>query len=689
MGRSGNRPQRLLSAPNDPDLLVEGQLWLERLQEAAKQQGLVLANITGDSGALQSLQHVFSCSPFIAKNLLQHPEWLLEFTDTAALHIPFNISRFDDFCARLQQATDAGEFMQLLRLLRQREISRIGLRDLLAWADLSETLNALSELADFCLRQAHAKAYALQCERYGIPLDEQGVEQSLVVLAMGKLGGGELNYSSDIDVIFAYPEEGQTEARGGEQHSIDNNRFFIGQAQLIIKFLHETMADGFVFRVDARLRPFGDSGALVVSFDSMETYYQNQGRDWERYAMIKARPVCGKPEHMQVLMQLLQPFVYRRYLDYGAFSALRDMKAMIEQEVIRKGLQDNVKLGSGGIREVEFIGQAYQLIRGGREPELRERRIQIVLERLAERGIFEAETVDSLQAAYCFLRDTENRLQMQNDQQVHCLPKSNLERKRLAYAMGFDNWDSFILVLDQYRAVVNATFNEVFFAHADEVADENELQLRQFVDGEVTESQALALFSHFDNAAELLTKFRDFFASLAFRRSSAAARQQLAKLLPDLIEELAQQGDPCQALHRVLALFQAIIQRPVYLALLIESPTALKQMTKLFAASDWIAGYLVRQPILLDSLLDVRQLYSLPSKDELLKNLQDLMQTQTEEDPERRLNAVRHFKQEQILRIAAVDVSEHLPLMKVSDQLTWLAEAILVQVHEVAVKELS
>ena len=673
---------RLPDISSYPELAAEGQRWLEQLESGLPAGGMAQLEpaLSGHFGA------AFACSPFIGKTLVAHPEWLSELL--AGLVEPFTAARFQSVDL-LGQVADIDECMRLLRQLRQREMVRIGLRDLFGWADLQETLAALSGLADYCIQQAHAKAYQLQAARHGQPQNEQGDVQSLVVLAMGKLGGRELNYSSDIDLIFAYPEAGQTAATESGQRAIDNHRFFLGQAQQMIKLLHETTVDGFVFRVDTRLRPFGDSGALAVSFDFMESYYQNQGRDWERYAMIKARAVAGDSEHCAELQKMLQPFVYRRYLDYGAFSALRDMKSLIEREVERKGMQDNIKLGSGGIREVEFIGQAYQLIRGGREPAFRQREILAILAQLAERDLLAAETVAGLQQAYEFLRNAENRLQMINDQQVHQLPPSPLERQRLAYAMGFGNWAGFHIELDRHRALVSDAFNNVFFSHdVDETPKPQELRFRQILDGKISVNEAPELFAEFADVDSIYAEFNGFIASHTLRHSTPQARDLLARLLPSVLRQIAPYPNANKTLHRVLQLIQAVLQRPVYLALLVENPSVLRQMVKLFAASAWIADYLLRQPILLDSLLDTRQLYHLPSKDELLLSLQSLVQAQTGEDDEQRLNALRHFKQEQTLRIAAVDVSEHLPLMKVSDQLSWLAEALLSEVHNIASKEL-
>lgn len=675
--------------PVDAALAEEGRAACGRLEEILAEKGLPPLQ----PGPAEWLPRVFCCSPYLAKLLQVYPHWVGEICDDAGLERAFSPEGLEAEAAGLQEAADDEAFMAGLRHLRQRTMLRIALRDLLGRADLEETMQGLSALADCCIAQAYERAWRVQCERHGTPRDEQGNVQSLVGLAMGKLGGGELNFSSDVDLIFAYPAAGQTGDGESGRRPIDNHRFFIGQAQLLVKYLHEATPEGFVFRVDTRLRPFGDSGALAVSFDFMESYYQNQGREWERYAMIKARPVCGDPDHGRELMELLRPFVYRRYLDYGAFSSLREMKALIAREVRRKGMQNNIKLGAGGIREVEFIGQAFQLIRGGREPELRCRRITIVLERLAARGVLDEAVVTKLQSAYRFLRDVENRLQMVADKQVHRLPTADAERSRLAYAMGFDDWDAFKAVLDAHRDAVGECFQGVFFGADQEEAapDSLELSMRELIDGQLSENEIRDLFAGlgFTDAGEVRKVFQRFLESHAARHMTALARTRLARLLTGILTALGGQNGAPRTLRRILDLLQAVLKRPVYLALLLEYPEATRQVIKLCAASGWIADYLARQPILLDSLMDPRLLYQLPGKEQLAAQLRQLVIDQKDEDPEQQLNALRHFKHEQVLRVAAVDVNEHLPLMKVSDQLTWLAEALLNRIHERAREELA
>jgi glutamate-ammonia-ligase adenylyltransferase len=675
-----------LNQPPHPELLAQTGQQLQRWQAALRERGLAMP----DAATGQLLQRAFYCSEFVADAFVAEPDLLQRLFGNGELQIAFSPQRLTAFVTANPQALDEAQFMRALRRFRRQETVRIALRDLYGWAALEETFAALSGLADFCIQQASDRAWQLLVEKHGAPVSEAGEPLSLIILGMGKLGGGELNFSSDVDLIFAYAEAGSTRP-SAQQRPLDAQEFFVRQAQLLIRYLHEVTEDGFVFRVDTRLRPFGDSGALAVTFDFMETYYQNQGRDWERYAMIKARPVCGDAAHAARLLALLKPFVYRRYLDYGAFAALRQMKGLIMREVVRKGMQDNVKLGAGGIREVEFIAQAFQLIRGGREPELRQRELMPVLRKLGERKLLQPETVQQLLSAYLFLRDTENRLQMMADQQTHRLPKEPLARARLLYAMGYPDWDSFSAALDTQRRCVSEVFASVVHAAQDEPpAAPGAEYLPDLLDGRLPEQQVDALLQQlgFTDSQQVLETLRKFRAAHTVKQMSAEARQRLYQLLPPLFNGVAQTQDPATALARVLSVVQAVAQRSVYLALLSEYPDALRQLIQLCASSGWITEYLAAQPILLDSLLDTRLLYQLPDRAQLAGQLHELMQSLAGEDFELQLNVLRHFKHEQVLRIAAIDVLGNLPLMKVSDQLTWLAEAILNEVQRMAGAEL-
>ena len=501
----------------------------------------------------------------------------------------------------------------------------------------------------------------------------------MVVLGMGKLGGHELNFSSDIDLIFTFPEEGATEAN----RPLDNSQFFIRLGQKLIKVLSEITADGFVFRVDMRLRPFGEAGPLAISFNAMEEYYQQHGRDWERYALIKARVVAGDQQSGDKLLARLRPFVYRRYLDYGAFEALRKMKALINAEIKRRRMGDNIKLGAGGIREIEFIAQAFQLIRGGRDTSLQIRPLQDVLHRLEERQQLPSHVVDKLLAAYRFLRVTENRLQMIADQQTHVLPKDELQRARLAFAMGYADWEAFLKQLDFHRKQVREQFEGVFATpQVESSAEGNDetgtLMLKLWL-GMLDEPHAYTLlervgFRQPEQAYSALLKYRN---SHVYRLKNALGRERMDRLMPLLIAAVGQSSGPDSVLPRLLSLTEAIVRRSVYIALLAEHPLALSQLVKLSAASPWISQYLSRHPVLLDELLDPRRLYAPLNRRQLSAHLRDELSHVHSMDLEALMDRVRYFKHANVLRVAAADVMGVLPLMTVSDQLSWIAEAVL------------
>jgi len=568
--------------------------------------------------------------------------------------------------------------MQSLRRVRRREMVRIAWRDLTGVADLAETLDDLSALARGCLGIALDWCYDTLVARYGVPRDSVGAAQRLVVLGMGKLGGRELNFSSDIDLIFAFPQAGQTD--GGK--ALDNSEFFLRLGQRLIKMLNESTVDGFVYRVDMRLRPFGEAGALAASFDAMEEYYQRHGRDWERYALIKADVVAGDADAGRDLLRRLTPFVYRRYLDFGAFESLRKMKALIDDEMRRKGLEHNVKLGPGGIREIEFIGQAFQLIHGGRDPELRERGIIAVLRLLEQRGLLPSDAVDQLLAAYEFLRRTENRLQMVADRQTHVVPEDTAPRARLAWSMGYTAWRQFHTAWQHHRCNVQAQFEQIFGAPQIGSTDERSgdaARIAALWRGGLEEDEAESLlarigFTEPGSAGTLLRQVRE---SHVYRVSSEIARERLDTLMPMLLEAAGRADPPDVVLKRLVPLIEGIARRSVYVALLAENPVALSQLVTLSNASPWISEYLSRQPILLDELLDPRTLYSPPDLAGLVVRLEEELGQIDVMDREQALDRLRHFKHAEVLKVAAADVMDMLPLMRVSDQLTWIAEVIL------------
>jgi len=584
--------------------------------------------------------------------------------------------------ATLESVADEISLQQKLRHFRQREMVRIIWRDLAGWAPLAETVRDLSAMADACIQQSLAILHQWQSESLGKPCNADGEEQYLVVLGMGKLGAGELNLSSDIDLIFTYPEGGETQ---GGRKSLSNEEFFTRLGRKLIQSLDNVTIDGFVFRVDMRLRPFGDSGALAASFDAMEDYYQTQGREWERYAMIKARAITGSESGKKGIMDLLRPFVYRKYLDYGVFDSLREMKGMIAGQLHKKGMEDNIKLGSGGIREIEFIGQVFQLIHGGRDKPLQQRPILTILDLLAARNCLSMNAVEDMKVAYDFLRLTEHRIQAWADQQTHLLPKEDGDRLRIASLMGFDDWASFTTVLDEHRRKVQGHFEQTLTApQADAASDDSVSLLNSDNEDKIQYLQQLA----YAEPEACLDKLDYLLATHACRNLGNTERERLERLLPLLVQAAANVKNADSCLARLLSLLEAIMRRSAYMSLLVENPMALSQLVKLCAASPWISGQLTRFPVLLDELLDPRTLYEVPARAEQEKELEMRLATVDKADLEQQMHLLREFKQITSLHVAAADVTDVLPLMKVGDQLTELAEIQLQKVMQLAWRHL-
>ncbi len=618
-----------------------------------------------------SMVKVFAASEFVSQHCGRTPNLLLDLIQSGDLFTPYTPSTYSEKLAPFTPDSDEA-LMTQLRHFRRREMIRIAWRDIADWEELTQTLRELSYLADACIQYALDFLYKKACERRGTPLLEDGSPQQIVVLGMGKLGAFELNYSSDIDLIFAYPNDGTLPDRKETSYS----EFFTRLCQSLVRTLDDITIDGFVFRTDIRLRPYGDSGAVIMTFDGMEQYYQTHAREWERYAMIKARQVAGDFEQGKTLMAMLNAFVYRRYLDYGAFEELRSLKRQITQELHRKDCIDNIKLGHGGIREIEFIGQAFQLIRGGSEKSLQTRGILDILQLLEELNLIAAQDAKQLRASYCFLRRVENRIQQYQDKQTHNLPTCDSLQDIMAYALNYQNWESFLSDLNTVRHQVQSVFDDVFsISKQDEIT-----QLSQKIWlGAGEESQLLAYLAdyHFKNPAASLQALNAFKNTPTLRRLSNKGIGVINRLIPQVIATLQDVSNPDETLHRLLTLFTAVAGRNVYLALLAENPVALAQLLKLSSSSPWIGDYLALYPILFDELLDAHSLYEPLCKADLLQQLDFALQRIDCKDLEALMIALRQFKQVNILRIAAADIMGVIPLMVVSDYLTFLAESIV------------
>ncbi|MGH1372430.1 MAG: bifunctional [glutamate--ammonia ligase]-adenylyl-L-tyrosine phosphorylase/[glutamate--ammonia-ligase] adenylyltransferase [Cellvibrionaceae bacterium] len=598
---------------------------------------------------------------------------------------------------RLQGVDDEKAFDRKLRQFRRDMMLRILWRDFCELAPMSETTLDMTHLAQVTIQASMAFHRQQLLPRFGVPMGcQSGAEQPLVVLGMGKLGGCELNVSSDIDLIFCYPEKGDTE---GGKKSISNQEYFIKLGQKLINSLDQHTVDGFVFRVDMRLRPYGQSGALVLNFDAMEEYYQTQGREWERYAMIKARivsgdVVAGGERAGEDLMAMLRPFTYRRYLDFSAIESMRDMKMLINREVQRKGISTDVKLGAGGIREIEFIVQVFQMIRGGRDPRLCERQVLKLLPMLEAQECLPKGAAEELSEAYIFLRNTEHAIQGYQDKQTQSLPVDEVDYRRLAWVLGFDSSDAFSEQLAQHRQRVNDYFQEVIAAPKSEQNEGDEFVRWQpfwpkqgAPDHHQIDVEQLACdlkaqgLKEAQAVAEELAKLA---ASRAIKAMQPEGRARLDALMPRLIGLLFDRHESAQTLARILVLIEAVSRRTAYLLLLVENPNALLQLVRLCGGSRWIADQLARHPALLDELLDQRSLYNPPDKDALRDELRQQVLRVGWDDLEGQMETLRYFRLAHGLRVAASEVTEVLPLMRVSDYLTWLAEVILEHVLALA-----
>ena len=659
---------------------------LTQWQLAVRQAGLESSLPQLGDAFMAELQQVLVGSDFVAEQLRRDPHMAWRLVEDQRLWRSLAPGEMAELLAEaLSSATTEDELARLLRRFRQQYQVRIIWRDLLRHASTMETTQDLSDMADVCLEQGYRWLYRHMTDSMGTPCNHAGEEQHLVVLGMGKLGAHELNLSSDIDLIFAYPSSGETQ---GGRRSLSNQEFFTRVGQRLIKLLDEVTVDGFVFRVDMRLRPYGDSGALVFSFNALEQYYQSQGRDWERYAMIKARVVAGDQQAGAELLSMLKPFVYRRYLDFAAIEALRNLKQMIQREVQRKGLEDNVKLGAGGIREVEFIGQAFQLIHGGRDRSLQQRPILPVLDVLATNVYLPDAAVDELKGAYLFLRDTEHALQAIDDRQTQMLPTDALAQARVAWVMGFKSWDEYRAQLDLQRSKVARHFAGVI-ADPDEDEDQPQLDYEEWMLlwadlHEAEQAQQQLAEGGFQDPGRAWDLLRNLMGSARVRAMQRMSRERLDIFMPRLLGMACEQENPDLALERVMPLVEAVARRSAYLVLLTENPGALHELLVLCSASPLIAEQIARYPVVLDELLNSGRLYRPPEIAELVDELRQELVRMPEDDLEQQMEVLRYFKRAHGLRVVASEIAGSLPLMKVSDYLTWIAEAILQQVLELA-----
>jgi glutamate-ammonia-ligase adenylyltransferase len=659
-------------------LAPAGDAALRRLLERAEPAtAAALEALFAAAPWCEQVPRMLSCSPFVAETAARDPDGLLELMQSGDIQRSLRNGELQTSLAQLLQAGDA-DLKTVLRRFRRRHMLRIVWRDFCRLADTAETVGDTSALAEASIAEAQRVLTTELEQRFGVPRGRHsGERQSLIVIGMGKLGARELNISSDIDLIFTFPESGQTDS---QERPLGNEQFFIKLGQALIASLDQVTAEGFVFRVDMRLRPYGESGALVHNFTALEEYYQDQGRDWERYALIKARPLTGDPERAAELAAMLRPFVYRRYIDFGAIESLRSMKQLITAEVRRRGLHNNVKLGRGGIREVEFIAQCFQLIRGGRDLGLQQRQLLPVLEECVSLGCLPQQAVTELQQAYCFLRDSEHAIQGYQDRQSQTLPGEALAQAAMARVMGFASWEDYLATLQAHRTRVEGYFDGLIAAPEEATGPATDGLLLW---GEDLGADALHTLG-FTAPAEAVELLRGLHQNPRVMTLQVQGRERLDEFMPLLVRACAEDSDPNLALQRVLPLVQSVLRRSAYLALLIENPPALAELVTLCGASPWIAEQMARHPVLLDELLDRASLYTAPDRAQLQDELRQQVMRLAESDLEAQMETLRYFKASQVLRVAASELAGRLPLKQVSDKLTWIAEVILEHVQAVA-----
>lgn len=666
-------PSKLRPLPDE--ILNEGRKYLERLEQRADDESKIIFH------SRPELLYVLSLSDFIAKTLIQYPKECAKLIAQGAIDDRyFSIDASDVINETIVDGLNDSELKKRLRILRRTRMVIIAWRDLIGLADIEEVFVSLSNLAEgIVIACINVIRNGLK-KVFGDALDKDNKPMPLLVLGMGKLGGGELNFSSDIDLIMCYPYDGTTV---GGSRQISHQEFFSKLVQRLANFLSDVTVDGFCYRLDLRLRPFGDAGALVSSFDALSNYYETQGRTWERYALVKAKLLGSFHQwhpYGEELIELLRPFVYRRYLDFGAIESLRKLKRMIEAEVQRRKLNDNFKLGKGGIREIEFIAQVFELMRGGRIPELAERSLRKTLVYLDKFMLLPSDVCKRLDAYYVYLRRLENIIQEFSDVQTQSLPTDEKTRLKLAYCMNRDSYEQLYDELSDIMSKVHEEFCKVIkddVDHSDKTEDhslmlwESSLTAEEFID-------SLEPFMHNkDKSLDLAKSIVALREALSRLPIGPIGYQTLLRLMPKLIILVAKYDEPDKLFKLVANLIERICLRTTYLQLLNENDMARTRLVSLFYDSKFASELICAHPILLDELIAPRYFTTPPKSEEYFALLREQLMRVNPDDLEEQMEELRLFKKIMVLRIAMSDRAQSLPLMKISDCLSFLAEAIM------------
>ncbi len=619
----------------------------------------------------------FACamSDFIARSVQQYPQLCDELL--AQDKTPSVIDS-NELTQALLTCDDEATGFSMLRQFRHRHMTLISYRDLCLGQDITESLIQVSDLADCLIQSAYDWLYRCFAQRYGTPM-ANGRRQPMHILGMGKLGGRELNFSSDIDLIFCFPEQGYTE---GATRAIENQKFFTRLGQKLIASLHQITEHGQVFRVDMRLRPLGDSGPLVIHFAAFEDYYQNHGRQWERYAFVKARIINPDSYYAPLLARVITPFVFRRYLDYTAIDSLRDMKRMIKQEVRRRGLHDNIKLGAGGIREAEFIVQSFQLIRGGKLDVLQNPSFIHTLNILQSEGIISSDDFHTIQDSYLLLRKVEHCLQQFDDKQTQCLPYCERNKARLAEALGGTDYDVVYQRITHAMTEIRTQFDQLI---GEESPVDEEQAWQHWIDlwrlDFVPEDWQLMVSDELNEQlqASLLAAIEQAHCDSRKKVVGERGAMLTEQLFPIMIAEVLNtpSATPVRLLDGIITVLMSVCGRTAYLDLLLEHQAARQQLIFLCNASPFIATQMGKFPMLLDELINPALLYQPIVNSEYKQLLHLFMLRVDADDLEWQMESLRQFKLSQQLKLAAMDVSGGISVMQVSDHLTDLADALL------------
>jgi glutamate-ammonia-ligase adenylyltransferase len=673
-----------------PELLrAPAQRWLDRLLDSGVSEE-EWSTFPGDTRS--TLIRLIASSEFAAGVLLREWAWFASAQAAGVFAAPVDQVGLSEFAVDIGNSGDDAAIVKArLRQFRNRKFIQILWRISSGQDGVWDSLQALSDLANCLIVACMRYAERTLTRRFGQPVGRDGEKVEAVILAMGKLGGGELNFSSDIDLIFLYSGAGETDG----PRKLSAHEYYVRFSQQVVALLDEVTEDGFVYRVDTRLRPFGDSGPPVVSFAALENYLLQHGRNWERYAYVKARiisPSAPKEVITELQTNIIDPFVYRRYLDYGVFESLRDMKTLIETEVRNRELANNIKLGPGGIREIEFIAQSLQLVRGGADRELRCRALKQALSCLGHaRGLGE-DSVRVLRSAYEFFRRFENAVQAIRDQQTHEIPPDPVDQARVALVMEHDNWDALLADLNGHRANVSEQFAEVAF-RGDEKTGATEsadiLSAAWTKSSSEAEWTAVLERAGYKDAEHLASVIAGFASSPVQRQIGVAARKRLERFMPSLLIAVRNRERSGIVCERVLSVISRILRRSAYVALLNENPTVLERLVDLCGQSEYLSGEIARYPILLDELLDPRIYSAQISAAQMREDLDDRLRQSDEEDSESSIEVLAQFQRANLFRIAVADIAGNLPIMKVSDGLTELAEIVLDEALSVAWKDLT